>query len=114
MEHTLDAQGKKLGRIASQAAVLLMGKNRTDFVRNAIPNVKVKIINTSKADILNRKLDGKVYTSYSGYPGGLKQHSMRKVVADKGHKEAFKKAIYGMLPSNKLRAQMMLNLKIEN
>lgn len=114
MEHTLDAQGKKLGRIASEAAKLLMGKNRVDFVRNAIPNVKVTIINTSKADITNKKLDGKVYTSYSGYPGGLKQSSMKKVVSDKGTKEAFKKAVYGMLPVNKLRAKMMLNLKVEN
>lgn len=114
MEHILDAQGKRLGRVATEAAKLLMGKNRVDFVRNSIPDVKVKVINTSKADILNRKLDGKIYTSYSGYPGGLKQHSMRKVVGDKGHKEAFRKAIYGMLPGNKLRSKMMLNLKIEN
>ena len=113
MEHILDAQGKRLGRVATEAAKLLMGKNRVDFVRNAIPDIKVKIINTSKADILNRKLDGKVYTSYSGYPGGLKQNSMRKVVGDKGYKEAFRKAVYGMLPSNKLRAKMMLNLIIK-
>ena|SRR3989344_3632350 len=112
MEHVLDAQGKRLGRVATEAAKLLMGKNRVDFVRNTIPDIKVKIINTSKADILNRKLDGKVYTSYSGYPGGLKQNSMRKVVGDKGYKEAFRKAVYGMLPTNKLRAQMMLNLII--
>lgn len=114
MEHTIDAQGKKLGRIASEAAKLLMGKQSADFARNTIPNVKVTIINTSKADITNKKLDGKVYTSYSGYPGGLKERSMRKVVSNKGTKEAFRKAIYGMLPGNKLRSKMMLNLKIEN
>lgn len=114
MEHTLDAQGKRLGRIASEAAKLLMGKNRVDFVRNAVPNVKVTILNTSKADLTNKKLDQKVYTSYSGYPGGLKQRSMKKVISDKGTKETFKKAVYGMLPANKLRAKMMLNLKVEN
>ena len=67
MEHVLDAQGKRLGRVATEAAKLLMGKNRVDFVRNTIPDIKVKIINTSKADILNRKLDGKVYTSFQFY-----------------------------------------------
>lgn len=114
MEHIIDAQGKKLGRIASEAAKLLMGKNRADFARNNVPDIKVKIINTSKADMNNKKLNNKVYTTYSGYPGGLKQSSMKKIVNDKGMKEVFRKAVIGMLPDNKLKAKMMLNLKIEN
>lgn len=113
MEYTIDAQGKKLGRIASEAASLLMGKNRTDFARNIAPNVKVKIINCSKADVLNKKMDQKVYTTYSGYPGGLKQSGMKKVIADKGMSEAFRTAVHGMLPKNKLRAVMIKNLITE-
>ncbi len=112
MEHTIDAQNKKLGRIASEAAKLLMGKNRTDFVRNAIPDVTVKIVNAGKIDITNKKLNTKSYKSYSGYPGGLKEVSMKKLVADKGNKEAFRKAVSGMLPKNKLRDRMMKNLII--
>ena len=89
-----------------------MGKNRTDFARNKIPAVKVKIINASKADVLNKKLDSKKYITYSGYPGGLKTQSLKKMVSDKGMKEAFRKAVDGMLPKNKLRAQMIKNLII--
>ena len=112
MEHTLDAKGKKLGRIASQAASFLMGKNTTSFVRNAVPKVKVKIINASKADIRNKKLDSKKYKQYSGYPGGLKITGMKKLTSDKGFRESFKIAVYGMLPKNKLRSEMIKNLII--
>lgn len=112
MEHIIDAQGKKLGRIASQAATLLMGKNRTDFVRNAIPNVKVKVTNVSKLDVTNKKLSDKIYKNYSGHPGGLKERTMQKVVSDHGMKEVFRIATRGMLPKNKLRDRMMKNLII--
>lgn len=113
MEYQIDAQGKKLGRIASEAASVLMGKNRTDFVRNAIPNIKVKINNSSKISITNKKMSEKVYKAYSGYPGGLKERSMKKVVTDKGMSEALRIAIKGMLPKNKLRDRMMKNLIIQ-
>ena len=109
-EYEIDAQSKKLGRVASEAAKLLMGKNRLGFVRNQIPSIKVKIVNASKADIRNKKKDEKVYKSYSGYPGGLKEIKMKKLLSDKGYKEAFRKAVHGMLPTNKLRPQMMKNL----
>lgn len=112
MEHTIDAQNKKLGRIASEAASLLMGKNRTDFVRNAIPEVKVKIVNTGKISVTNKKMEQKTYKNYSGFPGGLKERTMKKVVSDKGMKEAMRIAIRGMLPKNKLRDRMMKNLII--
>ena len=114
MEHVLDAQGKKLGRVASQAAKILMGKTSTDYARNKFPDLKVKIMNASKIDVTNKKLDTKTYKKYSGYPGGLKEHTMRKVLADKGIKEIFKKAVYGMLPINKLRPKIIKNLVIEN
>jgi large subunit ribosomal protein L13 len=113
MEHTIDAQGKKLGRIASAVASILMGKNRADFVRNAIPEVKVTIINSAKIATTNKKMEAKVYKTYSGYPGGLKERTMKKVVADKGMKEALKIAVKGMLPKNKLRDRMMKNLIIQ-
>ena len=112
MEYVLDAQNKKLGRIASQAAAILMGKNRTDYVRNAIPAVRVKIVNAGKLSMTNKKMEEKVYKNYSGYPGGLKERTMKKVVADKGMKEALRIAVKGMLPTNRLRPLMMKNLII--
>ncbi len=112
MEYTLDAQNKKLGRIASQAALILMGKNRTDYVRNAIPTVKVKIVNAGKLSMTNKKMEEKVYKNYSGYPGGLRERTMKKAAADKGFREVLRIAVKGMLPTNKLRPRMMKNLII--
>lgn len=112
-EYEIDAQGKKLGRLASEVAVILMGKNRPDFVRNAIPNVKIKISNSSKILTTNKKMDQKIYKNYSGYPGGLRERTMKKVVQNSGMKEALRIAIKGMLPKNKLRERMMKNLIIK-
>ncbi len=112
MKYTLDAENKKIGRVATQAAVYLMGKNVADFKRNAIPDVTVEIKNASKADIHEKKLTQKTYSRYSGYPGGLRQPTMEQVIAKKGYSELFKEAVSGMLPKNKLRSKMMNNLKI--
>ena len=113
-EYLIDAQGKKLGRIASKAASYLMGKNRLDFARNIVPSVRVKIENTSKIFVTNKKMEGKIYKSYSEYPGGLKEVTMKNVVKNKGMKEAMRIAIRGMLPKNKLRDRMMKNLIIKD
>ncbi len=111
-KYTLDAQNKKIGRIASEAAKILMGKNTTTYVRNAIPNVEVEIINTSKADISLQKVNQPLKPRYSGYPSGIIVETVASTIARKGHKEVFRKAVYGMLPTNKLRAKMIKRLKI--
>jgi large subunit ribosomal protein L13 len=112
MKYTLDAQDKKIGRIAAQAAVYLMGKNTPEFKRNAIPSVTVEIKNTSKASIDEKKMTQKTYSRYSGYPGGLRQPTMEQVIAKKGYSELFREAILGMLPKNKLRSKMIKNVII--
>lgn len=112
MKYTLDAENKRVGRVATEAAVLLMGKNRPDFARNVLPDVKVEIKNTSKALIADSKRSTKTYSRYSGYPGGLRQPTMEQVIAKKGYSEIFKEAVSGMLPKNKLRTKMLLNLTI--
>lgn len=112
MKYTLDAENKSIGRVATQAAVYLMGKNMPDFKRNAIPDIKVEITNTSKASIPESKRLQKTYSRYSGYPGGLKQPTMEQVIEKKGYSELFKEAVSGMLPKNKLRQKMMNNLTI--
>jgi large subunit ribosomal protein L13 len=108
--YTIDATGKKLGRVATQAASYLMGKDKTDFARNKAPNVKVTITNASKAAIDSKKLLEKDYITYTGYPGGLNSLTMAQVIEKKGYAEVFRNAIYGMLPQNKLKAVMMKNL----
>ena len=112
MEHNIDATEKKLGRIASEAAILLMGKNSPDFAKNIVADIKVNIINASNLNLSNKKMETKEYKRYSGYPGGLKIRKMSEVINKKGIGEVVKKAVYGMLPANKLRAKMMKNLII--
>ena len=112
MKYTLDAENKKVGRVATAAATLLMGKNTTEYVRNAIPNVQVEIINAAKADISLKKQAQKLKSRYTTYPSGIITPTVAHVIEKKGHEELFRLAIYGMLPSNKLRSRMMNNLKI--
>lgn len=111
-EYTIDAAGKKLGRVASEAAKLLIGKNLTTFVRNACPEVTVKVVNTSKADIAEKKLREKTHSRYSGYPGGLVKEKLERTIEKKGYSEVFRLAIKGMLPKNKLQTPMLKNLVI--
>jgi large subunit ribosomal protein L13 len=111
-KHTIDAQGKKLGRVASQAASLLMGKTLVTYARNKAPDVKVSIINCAKAAIDSKKKDEKIYVTFTGFRGGINHEKLGALVARKGTGEAFKRAVYRMLPSNSLRKTMMKNLTI--
>ncbi len=110
---TIDAANKKLGRVASEAAAALLGKHSAEFVRNRVAAVRVEIVNASKAALGERKRVQKMYTRYSGYPGGLKTLSLDHVIAQKGYREVFKRAVYGMVPKNKLRARIMKNLSVK-
>ncbi|HYC34312.1 MAG TPA: 50S ribosomal protein L13 [Candidatus Paceibacterota bacterium] len=112
MEYKIDATGEKLGRVASKAATLLMGKDSVDFARNKVSENKVHIENASKISITEKKLAESVHARYSGYPGGLTKAALKQVVEKKGYAELLKHAVSGMLPKNKLRAKMLLNLKI--
>jgi large subunit ribosomal protein L13 len=114
MKYTIDAKGRVPGRIATEVAVLLMGKNRTDFAKNTIPEVEVEVVSASGMRIDRKKLTDKAYYHHSGYPGGLKKETVSHVIETKGHKEVLRRAVYGMLPKNKLRPRMMKNLKIKD
>ena len=113
MKYTIDAENKKIGRVATQAAVFLMGKNMPSFKRNVAPQVTVEIKNASKASIDEKKKSQKTYSRYSGYPGGLKKPTMTEVIGKKGYSELFREAVRGMLPKNKLRSKMIKNLIIK-
>lgn len=109
---TIDATGKKMGRIASEAASYLMGKKTVKFARNKVTDVKVSIINTSKSDINDKKKDSKEYVTFTGFRGGIYSEKLGEVITKKGFKEVFERAVYGMLPKNKLTKGMMKNLTI--
>ncbi len=112
MKYSIDAKNKVPGRVATEVAVLLMGKNRTDFSRNKIPDVEIEVLNATGMKLDAKKLRDKKYARHSLYPGGLTLETMAHVVEKKGAREVLRRAVYGMLPKNKLRARMMKNLKI--
>ena len=110
--HTIDATDKVLGRLASQLAVLLRGKDEASFERHIDAGAVVIVTNASKLKISGAKMTDKVYTRYSGYPGGLKKSNPAMEIAKKGYAQILRKAVYGMLPKNKTRARTILRLKI--
>jgi large subunit ribosomal protein L13 len=112
MNYTIDATNKSLGRVATEAAALLLGKNETTFARNTVSENTVIITNASKLKVDPRKMLEKTYNSFSGYPGGLKQSTMAHVTESKGFREVLTVAIKGMLPSNRLRNDMMKHLTV--
>lgn len=112
MNYTVDATNKSLGRLATEVAVLLMGKNDADFARNTVSKNMVSVANASKMKIDPRKLETKFYKSFSGYPGGLRELSMAHVAEKKGYAEIVTIAVKGMLPDNKLKKEMLKHLTV--
>ncbi len=113
MKYTIDAKEKKIGRIASQAASILMGKNSTSFAKNTVAEATVEILNAKDADVNAKKKVGDVYVTYTGHRGGLNSETLGELINRKGMKEAFRRAVYRMLPDNKLRDLRMKNLIIK-
>lgn len=107
----IDATNRSLGRVASEAAVKLRGKHLVSFTPNALPNIVVEIINLSKARFTGTKMEGKTYYKFSGYPGGLKESSLRNEFA-KNPAKLFRHMVQRMLPKNKLNSRLLRNLII--
>lgn len=111
-KYTIDATNKRLGFLAQEIAVILMGKNSVDFAKNTIAPVEVLVTNASKLDITDKKKDEKYYLTYSGYPGGQKKEFLDHLIDRKGIEEVIIRAVSRMLPKNKLRDRMLLNVEI--
>jgi large subunit ribosomal protein L13 len=109
--YTIDASGKILGRLASEVAVILMGKNKPDFLPYKLSDNKVVVYNVSQIALSGKKKDDKVYYRHSGYLGGIRFSTFREIF-EKNPIAPFKKAVYRMLPKNKLRDKMIKNLKL--
>lgn len=112
--YVIDATNKSLGRVASEAAKHLRGKGYATFENHKLGDVAVTIQNASKIIIDPRKMLDKEYLEYSGYPGGQRRFSMEQLVARRGYKGIFEKAVYGMLPDNRLAKELMKHLIIED
>ncbi len=110
--YTIDATGGALGRVASEAASVLLGKKSANYLQNEVMPVEVEIINASKLVMTEKRIAGKEYTRYTGYPGGLRITSLANLLQKKGVGEALWKAVDGMIPRNKLRKERMKRLTI--
>lgn len=110
--YTIDAAGKSIGRIAAEAAKALMGKMRADYTPNKDAKIRVSVHNAGKIVLTEKKRVQKAYTSYSGYPGGLKRESLASLRGRKGNGEAIRRAVMRMLPRNTMRASRMKHLVV--
>ena len=109
--YIVDADGMTLGRLASQVAAILRGKNKPTFTPHVDCGDHVIIINAAKVVLTGKKLDQKVYYHHSGYAGGLKATVYRKLLAEKPE-FAVKHAVIGMLPKGPLGRQMARKLRV--
>jgi large subunit ribosomal protein L13 len=105
----VDVKGKILGRAATEVALKLTGKNKTNFVRNLDCGNHVVVVNAAHVVTTGRKEKKKLYSKYSGHPGGLKQKALWQVRQEKPT-EPMRKAVFGMLPKNKLRDRLITRL----
>ncbi len=111
-EFTIDATNKRMGRVATEAATILMGKHLPTYQKNLAGQDRVRIINASRILIEERKKEGKIYKSFSGYPSGLKKATLSEVVKKSGYGLLFNKIISGMLPHNRLKRDRLKRLTI--
>ena len=112
MKYTIDSTDKSIGRVASEAATVLMGKKTTGYARNIVAPVEVHITNAARAKIGPKKMTDTVFRHHTGYRGNLKGVALKQFIAERGYRELFRKTVYGMLPRNKLRPKMIKNLYI--
>ncbi|HAZ37266.1 MAG TPA: 50S ribosomal protein L13 [Clostridiaceae bacterium] len=109
--YVVDASGQTLGRLSSQVAAILRGKNKPTFTPHVDTGDYVIIVNAEKIVLTGKKLDEKMYRHHSLYPGGLKETPYRKVLAEKPEL-AIEEAVRRMLPKGPLGRQMFKKLKV--
>jgi large subunit ribosomal protein L13 len=107
----VDAEGQVLGRLATRIARLLIGKDKASFTPSLDCGDHVVVINAELVRLTGNKIDQKIYRHHSGYPGGLKEIPIRRML-EKRPEEVIREAVLGMLPKNKLRARRAKKLRI--
>ncbi len=108
---TIDVSNKKLGRVATEIAMILRGKNDPSFAPHKLSGNTVTVTNASQIDLTGARL-ADMYKRFSGYPSGQKLESRAHMIARLGFEPIFKHAVKGMLPNNRLRDIMLKNLTI--
>jgi large subunit ribosomal protein L13 len=109
--YVVDAEGKSLGRLATEIARVLRGKNKPQYTPHVDTGDFVVVVNADKVIVTGRKAEQKVYRRHSGYPGGLKTTSYEQMM-ERQPTEILRKAVKGMMPRNRLARQQLRKLKI--
>jgi large subunit ribosomal protein L13 len=109
--YKIDAAGKRLGAVATEAASVLQGKNDPNFARHIKSDVVVEIANVSQLDIPEKK-KAEIYQSYSGYPGGRRTETLDRLAKRLGFTEVVRRTVAGMLPTNKHKKRLLNQLTI--
>lgn len=109
--YVIDAQGQTLGRLATQVAMLLRGKHKPNYTPHVDCGDYVIIVNAEKVHVTGQKMTQKIYYRHSGYPGGLKQVTLRDQL-QKFPDRVVEQAVRGMLPKNRLGRRMFKKLKV--
>jgi large subunit ribosomal protein L13 len=109
--YVVDAEGQTLGRLATQIADVLRGKNKPQYTAHVDTGDFVVVVNAEKIGVTGKKLEQKMYYRHSGYPGGLKERTLREQL-DRQPAEVLRKAVKGMLPRNRLARTQLTKLKI--
>lgn len=107
----VNAEGRVLGRLATEVAVLLRGKNKPEFADFCDNGDFVVVINAEKIRVTGRKSEDKRYFSHSQYPGGLRSDAFKDLLEEKPE-EVIRRAVWGMIPKNKLGRQVFKKLKV--
>lgn len=107
----VDAEGKILGRLASRIAHHLRGKHKPEFAPHMDTGDFIVVVNADKIRVTGRKLDKKLYQSYSGYPGGIKEVKLKDMLKDTPERVLLK-AVQGMLPKNRIGRAQLKKLKV--
>jgi large subunit ribosomal protein L13 len=109
--YVVDAEAQTLGRLATQIACVLRGKGKPAYTPHVDTGDFVVVVNAEKIRVTGNKLDQKIYYRHSGYPGGLRERTLREQL-DRRPEEVLRKAVKGMLPKNKLASAQLRKLKI--
>lgn len=109
--HLVDARGQIVGRLASQIAMILRGKTKPQFTPHCDTGDFVVVVNADQVVFTGKKLDKKIYYRHSGYMGGLKSTTAKKLLQTKPE-EVLRQAVWGMLPKNRLGRRLLKKLKI--
>ncbi|DBA03246.1 TPA: hypothetical protein N0F65_011605 [Lagenidium giganteum] len=110
--HVVDAKGQVVGRLASQLAPILRGKHKPTYAPNVDCGDYIVVINAKDLVLTGDKWNQKLYRWHTGYVGGLKERTAKEMAARKGAEEVLRRAVYGMLPKNKMRDVHAKKLKI--